>query len=148
MSTGPIQTVQPTAVSTASPTPELTKPPGVDTTQPQLPLVTSVRWGVDRRTTGTLLVLFYEGYASSFRVVDASGVTVMRFPIAGSGIFGPETCVVRARQARELTTWLGVDEPTLDSFMQRYRTYRVIAEGIPAGEATLPLVDSGCRGPS
>ena len=105
-------------------------------------------WGVDRRTTGTLLVLFYEGYASAFRVVDASGATVMRFPIAGSGIFGAETCVVRARQPREITTWLGVDEPTLDSFMQRYRTFRVIAEGIPAGEVTLPLVDSGCRGPS
>ncbi|MBA3748241.1 MAG: hypothetical protein H0W96_12235 [Solirubrobacterales bacterium] len=130
---------------TATPRSEQTKPPGMGT-QPQLPLVTSVRWAVDRRSTGTLLVLLYEGSASSFRVVDGNGATVLRFSIAGSGIFGPETCVVRARQPQELTTWLTVDEATLEAFMQRYRTYRVIADGVPGGEATLPLVDSGCRG--
>ncbi len=125
---------------------EQTKPPGLGT-QPQLPLVTSVRWAVDRRSTGALLVLLYQGYASSFRVVDASGATVVQVPIAGSGIFGADSCV-GSGQPGENVTWVGIDQPTLEAFMQRYATYSVIAAGIPAGEVTLPLSDSGCRGGS
>ena len=45
-------------------------------------------------------------------------------------------------------TWLGVDQPTIDSFIQRYGMYRLIAEGVPAGQATLALVDNDCRGTS
>lgn len=138
IATSPSPTPSPTATA------EQTKPPGLGT-QPQLPLVISVRWALDRRSNGTLLVLLYEGNASSFRVIDANGTTVLRVPIIGSGIFGPETCVVRARQPQENTTGVTIDDAALDSFIQRYRTYRVIAEGIPAGEVTLPLVDSGCR---
>lgn len=132
---------------TASSRSEQTKPPGIDTTQPQLPLVTSVRWAVDGRSTGPLLVLLYQGYASSFRVVDPSGATVAQFGIAGSGIFGPESCVGR-RDPGENVTWAGVDPSTLDSFMERYSTYRVVASGIPTGQVTLPITDSGCRGTS
>ena len=65
--------------------------------------------------------------------------------IAGSGIFDPETCMARARKPQENATWIAVDQPTLDLFVQRYGSYRVIADGIPAGQVTLPLADSGCR---
>lgn len=48
--------------------------------------------------------------------------------------------------ASDRTGAVRVDAPTFDSLIQQYRTYRVIADGIPAGQVTLPLVDSGCRG--
>lgn len=127
---------------------EPTKPPWVNTTQPQLSLVTSVRWAIDRLPTGPMLILLYEGHASSFRIVDENGATVLQIPIAGSGIFGDESCVVSARQPQEGTTWRRIDEAALDLFVQRYRSYRVIADGIPTGQVTLELVDSGCRGRS
>ena len=151
--------VPPAAVSpaaTASPSgsatvrPEQTKPPGIDTTQPQLPLPTAVRWAVDKGSPDdpqhrSLLELFFDGNALGFRVVDGAGTVVLRFPIAGSGIFGPETCMARVRKPQENSTWIAVDQATLDLFVQRYASYRVIADGIPAGQVTLPLADSGCR---
>ncbi len=138
----------PTASATTRP--EQTKPPGIDTAQPQLPLPTLVRWAVDRGSPDdpqhrSLLVFFFTGNASGFRLLDAAGNVVLRVPIAGSGIFGPETCVARARMPNEITTWVSIDQATLDLFMQRYRTYKVIADGIPTGEATLDVSDSGCR---
>jgi hypothetical protein len=144
----PTPTASPTASATARP--EQTKPPGIDTTQPQLPLPTSARWAVDKGSPDdpqhrSLLELFFDGNAFGFRVVDAGGSTVLRFPIAGSGIFGPETCMARARKPQENATWIAVDQATLDLFVQRYGSYRVIADGIPAGQVTLPLADSGCR---
>ena len=120
-----------------------TKPPGIS--QPQLPLVTSVRWAVDRSATGSLLILYYTGYASSFAVVDPAGAPVLRFGIAGSGIFDDKSCVAHPLPG-ENVTWLGVDAAISDAFAQRYRDYRVIADGVPAGQVTLPLSDSGCRG--
>jgi hypothetical protein len=144
----PAATASPTA--SASTRPEQTKPPGVDTTQPQLPLPTSIRWAVDKGSPDdpqhrSLFELFFDGNASGFRVVDAGGSMVLRFPIAGSGVFGPETCMARARKPQEIATWIAVDQATLDLFVQRYGSYRVIADGIPAGQVTLPLTDSGCR---
>jgi hypothetical protein len=144
----PTATASPTASATARP--EQTKPPSIDTTQPQLPLPTSVRWAVDKGSPDdpqhrSLLELFFDGNAFGFRVVDAGGSMVLRFPIAGSGIFGPETCMIRARKPQENATWIAVDQATLDLFVQRSGSYRVIADGIPAGQVTLPLADSGCR---
>jgi hypothetical protein len=109
-----------------------------------------VRWAVDKGSSDdpqhrSLLELFFDGNALGFRVVDAGGSMVLQFPIAGSGIFGPETCMVRVRKPQENATWIAVDQATLESFMQRYASYRVIADGIPAGRVTLPLADSGCR---
>ena len=142
----PAATSSPAPAPTASP--EATKPFAV--AQPQLPLPTAVRWAVDRGSPDDpqqrgLLVLFYDGNAQGWRIVDASGSELFRVPIAGSGIFGPETCVVKARRANEIATWIGLDRGMLDRFAQQYRTYRAIAEGIPVGSATLELVDSGCR---
>jgi hypothetical protein len=134
--------------STPTPTADRTKPPAL-VVQPQLQLPTRVRWAIDQGSPDdtlhrSLLVLFYDGQAT-WRIVDASGTLLFRVPIAGSGIFGPETCVSKARQQAEVTTWIALDVATLDAFMQRYRTYKAIAEGIPSGEASLELVDSGCR---
>ena len=136
----------PSVRPSATASPEVTKPPF---TQAPLPLPTTVRWAVDRGSPDdpqhrSFLELFFDGAAYGFRVVDASVNVVLRFPIAGSGIFGPETCVARVRPQAGVT-WIAVDQATLDLFMERYRTYRVVAEGIPAGEVTLDLIDSGCR---
>jgi len=129
-------------------TAELTKPPNI---QPQLPLPTTVRWAVDKGSPDdpqhrSLLVFFYDGNARGWRIIDPNGDLLFHVPIAGSGIFGPETCVARARRFDEVTTWIALDRPTLELFLERYRTLRGVAEGIPAGEVTLSLSDSGCRG--
>ena len=94
----------------------------------------------------SLLVLFYDGTVQGWRIVDASGGDLFRVPIAGSGIFGPETCVVKARRPNENETWIALDRASVERFSQYYRGYRAIAEGVPVGSATLELVDSGCRG--
>ena len=117
----------------------------------QLPLPTTVRWAVDKGSPDdpqhrSLLVLFYDGNARGWRIIDPNGDLLFHVPIAGSGIFGPETCVARARRFDEVTTWIALDRPTLELFLERYRTLRGVAEGIPAGEVTLSLSDSGCRG--
>lgn len=146
--TAPAPTATSTPVLTSSPQATPTSAPTGAATLP-----TTIRWGIDKGSPDdpqhrSLLVLFYNGSASSFRVLDASGNLVLRVPIAGSGIFGPETCVVRARLPNEITTFTALDRATVDLFVQRYRSYRVVAEGIPAGQATLDLVDSGCRPPA
>lgn len=92
-----------------------------------------------------LLVLFYDGNAQGWRIIDASGADLFRVPIAGSGIFGPETCVARARRPNEITTWVALDQLTIDRFAQQYRGYRAVGEGIPTGSVTLEMIDSGCR---
>ena len=128
--------------------PELTKPPNI---QSQLPLPTTVRWAVDKGSPDdpqrrSLLVLFYDGNARGWRIIDPDGDLLFHVPIAGSGIFGPDTCVARARRPEEVTTWIALDRPTLELFLERSRSLRAVAEGIPAGVVTLPLADSGCRG--
>lgn len=119
--------------------------------QSQLPLPTMVRWAIDKGSPDdpqnrSLLVLFFDGTVQGWRIVDASGGDLFRVPIAGSGIFGPETCVVKARRPNENETWIALDRASVERFSQQYRGYRAIAEGVPVGSATLELVDSGCRG--
>lgn len=109
-----------------------------------------VRWAIDKGSPDdlqrrSLLVLFYDENARGWRIVDANGTELLRVPIAGSGIFGPETCEVKARRPNEITTWIALDQASLERFAQDYRSYRAITEGIPTGSATLEIVDSGCR---
>lgn len=133
-------------VATLTAEPPVTKPPS---TQVPLPTPSHVRWAVDRTGDPTrpyFLDFFFDGVATSFRVVDGSGQVVLRVPIAGSGIFGPDTCVVRVPQPgkTENATWISVDAVTLEHFIRDAATYRIEADVI-GGSVTLPLTDSGCR---
>jgi hypothetical protein len=124
-----------------------TKPPF---TQRPLPAPTRVRWGVDPSGIAGrahFIELYFDGSASGFTVIDATGAPVLRFPIAGSGIFGLETCMVTTREGgkRENATWISVDDATLDAFARNANGYRVEAEGIGVPNVVLPLEFSGCR---
>ena len=137
------------AISAATTSPSATKPPDQQAT---LPLPTTTRWAIDKPSSNDpqgrrLLVLFYDGNAQDWRVVDSSGADLFRVPIQGSGIHGPETCVVTARLQGEGLTWVPLDSVTLERFLRLYRGYRAVAAGIPTGSATLEMVDSGCRRP-
>src|SRR5687767_1771853 len=142
--------VSPSATTSTPPTaasPSATKPPDQQRT---LPLPTTTRWAIDKPSSSdpqgrSLLVLFYDGNAQDWRVVDSSGSELFRMPIQGSGVHGSETCVVTARRPGEGLTWVPLDSATLDRFVQLYRGYRAVAAGIPTGSATLEMVDSGCR---
>jgi hypothetical protein len=136
-----------TSTLAAATPPNATKPRDQQRT---LPLPTTTRWAIDKPSPNDpqarmLLVLFYDGNAQDWRVVDSSGADVFRIPIQGSGIHGPETCVVTARRPGEGLTWIPLDPVTIDRFVQHYRSYRAVASGIPSGSATLEMVDSGCR---
>ena len=144
--TGAFVSDRPTASPTSAPTltPEVTKPP---VSQAPLPAPTHVKWAIDHsdQPGRHLFELHYDGTAMGFRVVDASGRQLFVVPIAGSGIFGPETCMVAARTGTDNATWLGVDEPTYQDLLAHAASYRVEVETIGHGTVTLPLVDTGCR---
>jgi hypothetical protein len=141
----PSPTLAATPPPVPTPTLEPTKPPF---TQQPLPLPTRVRFAVDllaRAPDRPLLVLFADGYASGYHILDSAGNELVSVPIAGSGIFGPETCVSKEEQPHEFVTWAGVDESVLAKVLAAPRSYRVIADGIPSGQVTLALIDSACR---
>lgn len=123
---------------------EVTKPP-----QPAqvLPPPTYARWAIDQTgdPTRRLFVLFYDSQALGFRLLDAAGGVVVRVPIAGSGIFGPETCVASAHRANEIATWAAVDEPTYRRILAEISGYRLEADAVGGPTVTIPLSDSGCR---
>jgi hypothetical protein len=137
---------KPTLSPTSAPTftPGVTKPP---VSQAPLPAPTHVRWAIDHtdQPGRHLFELHYDGTAMGFRVVDASGRQMVVVPIAGSGIFGPETCLVAARTGTDTATWVSVDEPTYQDLLAHAASYRVEVETIGHGTITLPLVDTGCR---
>ena len=135
-------TAPPTSASTL--TPEVTKPP---VSQAPLPAPTHVKWAIDHsdQPGRRLFELHYDGVAMGFRVVDDAGRPLIAVPIAGSGIFGPETCIVAARTGTDTATWVGVDEPTYQDLLAHAASYRVEVETIGHGTVTLPLVDTGCR---
>jgi len=139
----------PVAAATVSPIPSAAITNTVGTPEPLAP-PTYVRWAVDRTGDAAgsyFLDLFYDGVATGFRVLDASGNVVLRLPIAGSGIFGPETCMVRAgRSGKQVNaTWIRIDVVEREHFERDGATYRVEAD-IPDGRTlTLLLTDSGCR---
>jgi hypothetical protein len=135
------------ASATSSRTPEVTKPPF---SQPPLPAPTRVAWAIDRGEQPErpyVFELHYDGNAMGFRVVDASGQLVLQVPIAGSGVFGPETCVVALQQPGKTTnaTWRSIDDATYRDFVAHAASYRVEVETVGHGTITLPLGDSGCR---
>jgi hypothetical protein len=134
--------------STAAPT--LSATSTKTSTQEPLPPPTYVRWAVDKSAFAERpysLVFIYDGVATNFRVIDGSGQVALRVPIAGSGIFGPETCAVRARQAgkTEGFTYLLVDADTLQRFTANASSYRIEADSVGGRTVTVPLTDSGCR---
>jgi hypothetical protein len=109
-----------------------------------------VRWAVDKSGDPArpyFLDLIYDGVATSFRILDGAGQVVLRVPIAGSGVFGPDTCAVRARPAgkSEGFTYLVIDAPTLERFVANASSYRVEADSVGGRTVTVPLTDSGCR---
>ena len=141
----------PLAVATESPptaNPTLTKPPIAS--QAPLPAPTYVRWAIDKTGFADrpyFLDLFYDGVATNFRIVDSSGQVVLRVPIAGSGVFGPETCAVRARPPgkSEGFTHLVIDAETLQRFTANAASYRVEADSVGGRSVTVPLTDGDCR---
>ena len=139
----------PVATATVSPIPSATITVTLATPEPLAP-PTYVRWAVDRAGDAAgsyFLDLFYDGVATGFRVLDASGNVVLRLPIAGSGIFGPETCMVRARPSGKQVnaTWMRIDAVGREHFEHDGATYRVEADTPGGRTLTLPLTDSGCR---
>ncbi len=126
--------------------PSISKPPSI---QAPLPLPTYVRWAVDKSSDAGrpyLLVLIYDGVATNFRIVDVAGQVVLRVPIAGSGVFGSETCAVKARPAgkTEGFTFISIDASALQQFVTNAASYKAEADTVGA-TVTVPLSDSGCR---
>ncbi len=137
------------ATPTTTPTPSATTTKPAATQEPLAP-PTYVRWAVDKGAFAERpysLVFIYDGVATNFRVVDGSGQVVLRVPIAGSGVFGPETCVVRARSVgkTEGFTYLLIDSDTHQRFIANASSYRIEADSVGGRTATVPLTDSGCR---
>jgi len=114
-----------------------------------LPAPTYAGWAIDKSEVADrpfILVLFFDGGATDIRVVDTSGQVVLRVPIAGSGIFGPDSCTVRARATGPTanSTWILLDNASLERFTRDAGTYRVEVESF-GRTVTLPLTDTGCR---
>ena len=82
-----------------------------------------------------------------FRLIDASGSVVLQIPIAGSGIFGADTCVSSAQRPREVITWAGLDAATYQRILANIATYRLEADAVAGPTVTVPLSDTGCRRP-
>ena len=101
----------PSSTPVATVSREVTKPP---VSQAPLPAPTRLTWAIDRadQPGRHLFEIHFDGSAMGFRVIDASGRLVLALPIAGSGIFGPETCMVAATAGTRGATWVAVDEPT------------------------------------
>ena len=111
---------------------------------------THITWAVDKRDDPArpyVLVLFFDSHAVGFRIVDESARLVLQVPIAGSGIFGPGTCVQRlvAAEKTEDYTWVAFDATTLQQFTANASSYRVEVDTIGGPTITLPMTDSGCR---
>jgi len=118
--------------------------------QPPLPPPTRVLWAIDRTGLADrpyFFELHYDGMASGFRVIDTSGQLVLQLPIAGSGVFGPETCLYTLDKDGKITngTWRSIDDATYRDFVAFAASYRVEVDTIGYGTITLPLGDTGCR---
>jgi hypothetical protein len=139
-----LATATPSASATIA---QVTKPPS---SQPPLPAPTYTKWGIDRQGPPDRpyqFELYYDGVASGFRIVDAAGRLVLQLGIAGSGIFGPDTCMVVTSPGgkSQNATWRIIDEATLQDLTARGASYHVEVDTIGQGTITLPLVDTGCR---
>ncbi len=138
------------SVASASPSAtiaQVTKPPF---SQPPLPAPTYTRWGVDKMGPPDrpyFFEVYYDGGATGFRIVDGAGRLVLQLPIAGSGVFGPDTCPVVTSPGgkSQNSTWRTIDEQTLQDLTTHGASYHVEVDTIGHGTITLPLVDTGCR---
>jgi len=126
-----------------------TKPPELIQTQQPLDAPTFVLWSADRTDDSGRPYFFelnYDGAAMGFRVRDSSGSLVARLPIAGSGIFGPETCLSTLHSGKRMAaTWIAIDAVTYRDIATRWSSFVVEIDTIGHGTITLPLQDSGCR---
>jgi len=108
-----------------------------------------VLWAIDRIDQPDrpyFFELHYDGMAFGFRVVDDAGRLVLQVPIAGSGIFGPESCAAALSEGKTTNaTWRSIDETTYRDFAAHQASYRVEVDTIGHGTITLPLADTGCR---
>jgi hypothetical protein len=137
------------AAPTVTPSPSAT-PTKPSFTQEPLAPPTYVRFAVDKGIDPArpyFLDLFYDGVATNFRVLDASGRVALRVPIAGSGIFGPQTCAVRARPPgkTEGHTYISVEAEMVQRLTADVSSYRVEADSVGGRTVNVPLSDSGCR---
>ncbi|MEK6225950.1 MAG: hypothetical protein AABM40_06570 [Chloroflexota bacterium] len=143
--------VPPAAAPAQSPTaPTPTEPlpsPPAKPTPDQTP--SRVEWAVDGLAGAPqpfALELFYDGTAMGFRILSADGGLVVALPIAGSGIFGPDTCVNRVRaSALHSSTWVAIDAALERRFESEAASYRVETTLLDGRLITVPLADSGCR---
>lgn len=124
-------------------------PATASATASPLPAPTSVRWAVDKSEfvdRPFIVVLFFDGAATNVRFVDASAQVVLRVPIAGSGVFSAESCMVRASSGGPTAnaTWILLDSPSFERFIRDAGTYRVQVDSL-GRTVTLPLIDTGCR---
>ena len=147
--------VRPAPLSASSPTassPLTSQSPTVTPTHALSAVPTHVSWAVDKFDNAAqpyALVLFFDNGAMGFRIVDSASGMVLQVPIAGSGVFGPQTCMARARPSgkTENSTWIAVDSSTLVHFITNAGSYHVQVIAIDGPSFDLPLTDSGCRAP-
>lgn len=113
-------------------------------------LIDPIRFAIDKGSPDdpqarSSLVLFYQGRAESWRIVDQSGDLVLLVPVSGSGKFGPESCVARHGGPNITMTWAAIDAATLKRFQQEWPTFRALAAGPLRAGARAELMDTGCR---
>jgi hypothetical protein len=107
-----------------------------------------VRWAIDKGSPDdpqqrSWLVLFYEGKAASWWIVDQNGAFVLLVPISGSGVAG--RCATQHGGAGISVTWRAVDSTTLARFQQSWPTLRAIGEGPNHIGVRTELADTACR---
>jgi len=143
----PLSASSPTASSTLAP-----QSPTATSMRTLSAVPTHVSWAVDKFDNAArpyALVLFFDNGAMGFRIVDSASGLVLQVPIAGSGVFGSQTCMARARPSgkTENSTWIAVDSGTLQHFMTNAGSYHVQVIAIEGPAFDLPLTDTGCRAP-
>ena len=85
--------------------------------------------------------LYYNGHASGFRIVDASGSLVLKVPIAGSGIFDGTTCLSEwtSKASGRNATRMAIDDAMLQRLSASGAAFGRVAHRRPAVTLPLPL---------
>ena len=117
-----------------------------------MPPMTRAEWSADI-FSDSVKVAFYadDGHPISLILSDPAGREVGRVPIAGSGVWGPESCVVQV-EANGHHAMIGEITMTAAAFHQFETTwsrYVLRAWGSPNADvdpgSVIALSDSGCR---
>ena len=115
--------------------------------------MTRASWSADRVGTD-VKVAFHnlDGHPVSLLLFDPDGRRVAQIPIAGSGIWGPESCVAQIDSKGQGVGMIGETTMTssqFSAFESRWRAYTVRTWGDPGSPANagavIALEDSGCR---